>query len=362
MSSKQDSFDYAKFDDSYVSKAALLQGCRITTQEWDHIKKMVNEGLKKNHFTPSDNFRSKRAKQIKQELTREIVTAFPDFTKYIPPDSLPKGICHIIQRFHRGRRRKRAGTSKLKPSAAKSSAIVANTAAPTPISMPPDTESNLVDLQFQPTASHPSAAERVPDANLTMTAVPADKSSSSNLSKEKKPERLVSEERGVNVEHTDRHNAQNSGHRQIESSTTPSTAKRPDLPTPDVVAEIKVDDNLKKIQLCATVLGDKTDTSFVNLGELLLKNKRRPKAVSYTSVEDITDEDWEFYHGTYLPSDLDRSFKVGIDKVYFDNGGEMVRVKNATSWRAAMVAMQKAGATQFRFYIEQPEICKSFMI
>lgn len=87
----------------------------------------------------------------------------------------------------------------------------------------------------------------------------------------------------------------------------------------------------------------------------MLQNDQRGKAISCSFLEDITDEDWEYYCGTYLPSDLETGFIPGIDKIYFDNGGdEMVRVKNAANWRGAMVAMQEMGLTQFKFYIEQP--------
>jgi hypothetical protein len=95
------------------------------------------------------------------------------------------------------------------------------------------------------------------------------------------------------------------------------------------------------------VLGDRKDSSFVNLGELLIKSNRQGKAISYCSLEDITDQDWEYYHSAYLPSDLERGFQLGMDKIYFHSGEDMIRVKSASNWRAAMITMQETGATQF---------------
>ena len=103
---------------------------------------------------------------------------------------------------------------------------------------------------------------------------------------------------------------------------------------------------------------DPTDSSFIKLGELPLKNDHREEPISCSSLEDITDQDWDYYCGTYLPSDLDRGFLSGSDNIYFDNVGDKVRIKNGANWRAAIVAMQDAGAAQFKFYIEQPAKCK----
>lgn len=113
--------------------------------------------------------------------------------------------------------------------------------------------------------------------------------------------------------------------------------------------------DLKKIQLIAAIAHDRTDSSLINLGELLLKNDRLGNTVSYSSLEDFTDEDWEYYCGTYLPSDLERGFIPGTEQdILSQRRGRDGQSQERSQFAWSNGCEQEAGLTQSKFYIEQP--------
>jgi hypothetical protein len=91
-SSKQASFDYQKFDDPQVSRAALQQGFGLTKQQWRDISTIVNQGLI-GHW----QLRSRAAKQAIKEVRHGLLGAFPELSILVPPQWVEKGTYQIIR-------------------------------------------------------------------------------------------------------------------------------------------------------------------------------------------------------------------------------------------------------------------------
>ena len=353
MNSKQASFDYAKFNEPQVSKAVLMQGFGITQSQWDNIAKKVIKDLNKHRFTAHHTFQAKACKVVQEQVRVDIIKEFPELSIHVPELWLKKGTLQIVRSVHSARKAKKSKTLKSRPFAGKASTSPLTNAIASPNTVSFDARLRHMESQDEPGLSYPSAIPAAHATSQKPAASSGDSPTLSNGSKDAHAQRILFDSRVVQFKTPDTSPAPRATTWEKNSKPHGDTPKMPSQITPAPNNDVHPD--LKKIQLIATIAHDRTDSSLINLGELLLKNDRLGKAVSYSSLEDVTDEDWEYYCGTYLPSDLERGFIPGTDKIYFDNGGdEMVRVKNAANWRGAMVAMQEAGLTQFKFYIEQP--------
>jgi hypothetical protein len=355
MKSKQASFDYQKYDKPQVSRAALQQGFGLTKQQWQDISTIVNKGLI-GHW----QLRSRAAKQTLKEVRHEILGAFPELSIRVPPQWIEKGAYQIIRAVRATWRRKHPKDAGNRPQAPKNTAS-ASAATNAVINPAPATPPLIFNTQF--ISYNPQAQPATVDASAPQTAHAPTPSPAPFLAKKELMSHDMSNASHSKPSPLNQLVALNDAsvtsptptfiHGQDSPRVLQGPVETPSLPALTSVAHITFQSNLKKFQLCAIVLGDRKDSSFVNLGELLIKSNRQQKAVSYCSLEDITDQDWAYYHGAYLQSDLDRGFQLGMDKIYFHSGEDMIRVKNASNWRAAMITMQEAGATQFKFYIEQ---------
>jgi hypothetical protein len=206
-----------------------------------------------------------------------------------------------------------------------------------------------------------SAAPITHAAGPTQAPAQAEKAASCNVAKDVPTQGSLFDATKAEFETPDKSPGLGSPRLKHDASFTRDTTVIPSTPVRASPPQCEVHPDLKKIQSCAMIAHDKTDSSFINLGELLLKSNLGQPAIVYTSLENITDQDWQYYCDIYLPSDLDRGFLSGTDKMYFDNGSAgMVRIKNAANWRAAIVAMQEVGATQFRFIAEREVKSKLF--
>ncbi|KAF7511821.1 hypothetical protein GJ744_003552 [Endocarpon pusillum] len=251
------------------------------------------------------------------------------------------------------RKVKKSTKLKSRPSTGKASTspLAKTIASPGTVSF--DAGLRHMKSQDEPGLSYASAIPAAYATSQKPAAISGDSPTLSNGSKDAHTQRILFDPRVAQFKTPDTSPAPRATAWEKNPKPHGDTPKMPSQINPAPKNDVHPD--LKRIQLIATIAHDRIDSSLINLGKLLLKKDRLGKAVSYSSLEDITDEDWEYYCGTYLPSDLERGFIPGTDKMYFDNGGdEMVRVKNAANWRGAMVAMQKVGLTQFKFYIKQP--------
>lgn len=330
-----------------------MQGFGITKPQWDTIAKMVVDDLNKHGFTKRNSFQSKACKQVQEQVSLDMIRKFPELSIHVSEPWLKKGALQIVRVAHYARKAKKSMTLKLRPSASQASTSSLTNTIASSRTMSVDAKPRHMESEEEPGLSYASA---IPAAHATSQKPAASLGDSPTLSyglKDAHAQRILFDPRVAQFETPDTSPPPHATAWEKNPKPHGDTPKMPSQFTPAPNNDVHPD--LKKIQLIATIAHDRTDSSLINLGELLLKNDRLGKTVSYSSLEDITDEDWEYYCGTYLPSDLERGFIPGTDKIYFRNGGdEMVRVKNAANWRGAMVAMQEAGLTQFKFYIEQP--------
>ncbi len=328
-----------------------MQGFGVTKPQWESIAKMVIRDLNKHGVSVRHAFQTKACKEIQEQVRLDMIKEFPELSNHVQEPWLKMGTRQIIRSVHSARKTEGYTTLNSRHLAGEASTSLSDKTIASSDMMSFDARPTQMDSQNESKLSYASAT---PTAYAT-SQKPATSSNhnptSSNGTKEADTQRFLFDPRVAQFDSPDTSPAPRAITWEKSTQSYGDSAKMPSqiTPAPDIHQD------LKKIQLIATITHDRTDSSLINLGELLLKNNRRGKVISYSSLEDITDGDWDYYCGTYLPSDPERGFVPGTDKIYFDNGGDdMVRVKNAANWRGAMVAMQGAGLTQFKFYIEQP--------
>lgn len=358
MESKESPFDYTKFGEPQVSRAALRQGFELTRERWLEITRLVEDGLAKRGISPNRNLRSLAAKDAAEEVRIEMLIAHPELSFHVPPQWLKMGTYQIIRVVHSARKSRSRAKAKSRASSPKvlvPAASIAEFNDPAQTGrLTFNTVSSLVVPQDQSTKAESLKEDNAPTVDAIPSRDLASKSASFDMLEEDYEEHPLIQRPDAQADIPDARPASSLVHWENNPTASRSPAKTPAPANLIAARGTTVNLNLMGIQLWVTVMNDRSDTSFVNLSELLVKNTLRTRAMVYATLEDITDQDWEYYHAIYLPSDLDGGFQLDSDKMYFDNGiGDMVRIKNGTNWRAAMVAMQGSGATQFRFHLDR---------
>jgi hypothetical protein len=330
-----------------------MQGFNMTPSLWEKIAKAVNRGLIKKEVDPNDPLRSKAAKDIVSKFGLDLMRDFPELSTHVPPQWLAKGVNQMIKVIHLTRKAKHSKKFRSRNPVAKTTVSPATSIAG-PSTAPP------FNAELTLTSSHPEA--KVPDTLAApiahaqdLTRLPArdEKAALSKVANDEPAGGSLFNPPNARFKTPDKSPDLGGSRSKRDAVLTPDTTEKPTTPARASLSSCEVHPDLKKMQLCA-IAYDEKDSSFINLGELLLKSHIGQPAAVYTSLDDITDQDWEYYHDIYLPTDLDRGFLSGMDKLYFDSvGAGLVRIKNAASWRAAMVAMQEAGAAQFKFIVER---------
>lgn len=352
MTSSPPDFDYDRFNVAQVSRSTLMEGFRITDQQWLDIYSVVTRELTKRGLTPELTLRGRFARQVVDAVRHKILRAFPELLFHVPPEWLDKGTYQIIRVIHTTRKKADSATDTTKFDTGQipvSSMIV----APDPTTPSFDIKSD----RGSPAVSSKPAAQAT-SSLAPPGGVPAFPSKICDSPYGTYLGTLPTNTSTTQVDVTGASSAQSPVHGQNGVQDSRSSPDGPNLmllaaPPP----HITIHEDLRKIQLHAARLNYPKDSSFINLGELLCRNDNREglRDISYSSLEDLSDQDWQYWYGTILGNDLDTGFDPGSDKIYYNNGGgEMIRVKNAHNWRAAMVAMRTAGLTHFKFYIEQP--------
>ncbi len=272
------------------------------------MTKIIIECLTNGGVTPNYTLGSEFAKQVVEEVRLDTLRKFPELSTHVPAQFLEKDTYSIVRVAHAARRKRRAATLKSRTSRAETLVPPAATTAPKLSSLPLSSQFDLFDSQTEPIVFDSAATKRPPAKSLIPVSLLANNPPTFDIPEDAHPERLLFNQPDGQAETTYASPASSSTLWPNNPTLFRSLATIPSLSGLNPAPYTKVHKDLREIQLCALVLDDRKDSSIINLGELLLRNDRREKSTSCSSLEDITDQDWEYYHSTYFPSDLGIDF------------------------------------------------------